>query len=568
MRIFNDFLACLLVIVFVPAISMGQKGVEGVQVAYVDPLEKVLKEQTYFPDQKAQAHVARGEVASFQFVFRNAAATTGLSTVVAPIALGGNTRVEAVVSYVGYVKNGRNTPSPSRDRISSASGWYPDPLLALPSKDIPAFDNQPVWISVPIPLGAVPGTYQASVVFTGKSGGKVFRIEKTIEIKVYPARISGQSLWVTNWWFANPDQLRQMNRGQEVPRYSDRYWEIIRVFARNMKAYRQNIAMISPLELTSFAKKEGVYTFDFSNFDKTVGIFREEGGIQRVEGGHLGARLEGWDSPFGLSVPVWSGEAYKLELLPLEDSRTRDFYKQFIPAFMAHLKERNWKDGYIQHIADEPIQSNIESYRQISAFLYPLLEGTPVIEANHASSLDGSIDVWVPQLNFLRDDFAFYQEQQRKGKEVWFYTCLAPQGNFANRFVELPLLQTRLLHWINYRFGITGYLHWGYNCWGCSPWNKDPYGDVSGIIEVSCNVLPGGDTHIVYPDYMRLNSSIRLEAMRDGICDYELLQMLGKKDPDFAKTLAGTVVAGFELYDGNVEAFRSRRIKMLEKLSD
>ena len=53
----------------------------------------------------------------------------------------------------------------------------------------------------------------------------------------------------------------------------------------------------------------------------------------------------------------------------------------------------------------------------------------------------------------------------------------------------------------------------------------------------SGNTLPGGDSWIVYPKNGKLYSSIRLEAMRDGIADYTLLQMLAQKEPDLAKEL-------------------------------
>lgn len=94
-----------------------------------------------------------------------------------------------------------------------------------------------------------------------------------------------------------------------------------------------------------------------------------------------------------------------------------------------------------------------------------------------------------------------------------------PRGNFANRYVTLPLIKTRLLHWINYKYDSPGYLHWGFNAWGA---NGDPFGDVSA----PANDWPGGDSHIVYPGYRKLYPSIRLAAMRDGIRDYDLLKWL------------------------------------------
>ena len=139
------------------------------------------------------------------------------------------------------------------------------------------------------------------------------------------------------------------------------------------------------------------------------------------------------------------------------------FHAWFLPKLVAHLRENGWLDIYLQHLADEPTQTNKESYRALAALLRKHAPELKIVEACHEKDLVGAMDVWVPQLNYLKDDFAHYQARQKAGEEVWFYTCVFPQGEYANRFIEQPLVKTRLLHWINFRYGITGYLHWGYN---------------------------------------------------------------------------------------------------------
>src|SRR5690606_1352327 len=79
----------------------------------------------------------------------------------------------------------------------------------------------------------------------------------------------------------------------------------------------------------------------------------------------------------------------------------------------------------------------------------------------------------------------------------WFYTCLWPKGNYANRFIDLPLIKTRLIHWINHKYAIDGYLHWGFN-W----WTEEPFAETTFINDTGGNLLPGGDSWIVYPGYL------------------------------------------------------------------
>ena len=119
-----------------------------------------------------------------------------------------------------------------------------------------------------------------------------------------------------------------------------------------------------------------------------------------------------------------------------------------------------------------------------------------------------------------------------------------------------------MIHWVNFRFGATGYLHWGFN-----QWKGDPYGETTFMNLESGNTLPGGDSWIVYPDKGKLYSSIRMEAMRDGITDYTLLKMLEKKNPELAKELCRQVVFNWALYDIDSDHFRMIRHQILEELS-
>ncbi len=121
---------------------------------------------------------------------------------------------------------------------------------------------------------------------------------------------------------------------------------------------------------------------------------------------------------------------------------------------------------------------------------------------------------------------------------------------------------TRLLHWINFRYGVTGYLHWGYNYW-----SSDAFRQVSVYAEGGALILPAGDSWIVYPGKDGPLDSIRYEAMRDGIVDHELLSRLAERDADATRRLAEKHVIDFNKYDSDVSTFRASRREMLELLS-
>ncbi len=536
---------------------------EQVMVTSVDPLVKVLRETSVFPSHEAVTDAARGEHASFQFAVRADMPIFDLQVEANALETSAGDALPAPkTGFVGYVRVSRSTPTPSRDRLRPPSGYYPDPILEVASIDIKANQSQPVWVTVRVPVEAGPGMYSGTLVIKGSLGNRQFSREEPYAVRVHNAQVDTTSLWVTNWFSLSPQRLGQMNDRVPVEPYTERYWELVRVIAAQMAEYHQNVALISPLRLAQYARAGDELEIDFSRFDQMVRIFEEEGVIGRIEGGHIGHRESTWSTPFVVHVPALDDEENDFVRVPITDDRARTFYSTFLPALVKHLRRQGWLDSYLQHLADEPIEANAASYAEIADFVHRWAPELAVIEAVHNRDLVGSIDVWVPQLDYLDQDFDFYTERMQEGQEVWFYTCLAPQGEYANRFVELPLIKTRILHWINYKYRIPGYLHWGYNFW-----RDAPFDETTGIITESGNVLPGGDAWIVYPGPGKLQSSIRLEAMRDGIVDYELLMKLEKLYPEEAAEMSRRVVYQFDRYDTSVEAFRQKRKRMLEMLS-
>ncbi len=535
-----------------------------IEFEFVDPLEKVLAEASFFKPAEALSEVVRGEHATLQYVVRPRESVTNLRVEVSQAVNGDAVLPHAKTGFVGYVKVGRTIWDYSRDRIVSASGYYPDPVLEQESIDVDFGNTQPVWISIPVPVDAEPGMYKGKVTITGKIGCRKFSIAKDYSVKVYPVTVEKTSLWVTNWFTGDTSRLKLLTGGRSIEYFSEEYLGLIRLLAKKMAEYRQNVALISPLYLSECVYRDGKWEIDFSQFDTIVNIFIEEKVIGRIEGGHIGGREGDWNSQFVVSVPDGTGgQLKKFDRLRMSDPRANEFYTAFFTSLSAHLKEKGWDSIYMQHIADEPTEQNFKTYIEIAGFVKNIAPGLPLIEACHSKNLGGVLDVWVPQLDFMDQDYEFYNEQNKSGKEAWFYTCLSPKGEYVNRFIELPLLRTRYMHWVNYKYEIPGYLHWGLNYW-----NRNPFNEQTGIQYEGGNILPGGDSWIIYPGDGKILSSIRYDAMRDGIVDYELLKMLEKKDPDKAGEIADRIIFRFDRYDNNIEAFRNHRRMLMELLSE
>ena len=532
---------------------------DAVRCVQVDALEKVFTEELYFVENADTAAVAKGEMATFQFVVRSGWPISDLRIEAGNLSNGDRQIAATLKAFVGYIRAGNHASTPSRDAVFPVSDYYPDCLQEAETMDVPAMKNQPVWVNFAIPCDAADGNYSAPLVLTGKVKGKSFRIAKQVNVKVYPVTLPEQTLWVTNWFTWNG--FSKMNDDRPIEKFSDRWWELLKELAHTMRDHGQNTYICwywnGLIDIECTGKQ---YTFDFTNFDKFVELFIREGGLKRIEGGHLAGRFShdtNWTLDHAISMPIIGEKPFDIDMKPFDNDTTQLFLSQFLTSLYKHLESKGWKDMYMQHIADEPTDGSAPSYIRIAKFVKKHMPGIEIIDAVMSHKLANTVDVWVPIFDQYHRDYSFYCERQAAGDEIWYYTCCGPQGNYANRFMEQPLVQTRYLHWINFRYGSTGYLHWGYNFWHMNKTN-----------DAAVNDWPAGDSWIVYPTAGKVFSSIRLEAMRDGIADYELLKLLEKKAPEKAKKLAGEIIRDFDRYNSNVRAFRLTRLKLLELLSE
>jgi len=549
------------VVIAMPIVAHAEMS-RAMTVTSVDPLVKVLRSDTNWPACRAEAESPRGGHATLQFVVRAPADLRGLHASVQfrDAALTAATSVR----FVGYAHVKDSYSGASSDVIKSPDKWYPDPLLEDATVDVPANQAQAVWITVAVPSNQPPGRAQGVLKVEAQMNGKPVRLEEKFRLEVSPVVLTGPKLHVVNWWNYSPDNLARLT-GYPVKEFSGEYWAAIEQFARMQADYGQDTIFVSPIHLTRISKADDKFQFDFSNFDRMVEIFRQAGVNGRITGEHLGGRAADPDwgaAPFILHVPPEAGA----QSSALTDTNVIAFYSAFLPALRDHLQAKGWLGIYLQHIADEPTAANARSYHALCDFVREHGRGLKFIDAVHSpDSLTPEHGVAVPQLDIWHANHAAFDRYAAAGGEVWFYTCMYPRGSYANRFIEQPLILTRLLHWLNARYHAAGYLHWGYNQWQIGGTNS-PFEETQYPISEGGSVMPGGDCWIVYPKNGRLLASIRLEAMRDGLEDWQLLQLLKQKNPGLAERLMNETVLDFDHYDTDINHLRTRRHEMLDAL--
>ncbi|MDW8105046.1 MAG: DUF4091 domain-containing protein [Armatimonadota bacterium] len=409
-------------------------------------------------------------------------------------------------AFVEYHRVGKNsTATPEEELLRKAPADFPDGLLEERSIELLAGQNQPVYVQWRVPTNAPAGEYRGHVTVQLQQGQLEIPVRLTVYDFTFPKR---PRLKVTVWM--NDGELANKHGVQYL---SEEFWQLLARTARLMREYHHH-TWVPWGTNKAIRGKDGKLRFDFSVLDRWIQTYLDAG-FEFIELQHVGGREHGqWEDKNFVAYPLrCENEATgQTEWIPVEE---------WLPALQEHLRQKGWLERCLLHVADEPIEVNVESWKQLSERVKRLAPDLRRLDAIHVPNLEGYLEVWVPQLNFLEQWFPQFQRVQSRGVELWFYVAWLPQGKYPNRLLDYPLVKTRVLHWLNHLTDTTGFLHWGYNFWG-QPIDEQ---------------LAPGDNWIVYPGKDAPRSSLRYEAMREGIEDHEYLCLLEEAAAQTAKRL-------------------------------
>ena len=557
-----------------------------------DPLEKVIPRVEY-PDRKDTVCVARGETATLQVIIHADKGASGMMPRVRRFARSGSEglAVEPGFWWVRKTKCTRHWDEweggPADDEINADFDLYPDCLMPLGKWDVTVEpgDRTCLWVEFDIPRDLEPGLYEGELEVSGTDVA-AFTATKKFYVQVYGATLpEKQGLTVINWVH---EDLRMMNGGRYTDH--DRVYELLEnAIIPFMNRYGQNCYQFMFANRgnigrawTEYDEKAGryrwVYDFDYS-FGKEFELFlracpqlamvhglniiagREDAGYVMLgyKLGEDGKPLLGSDGQMDWGYYTLDGTREEPAVAMYMD----DYFGQFQAWLESHKTAdgRTWLEMFAQTLQDEPGDAQAPAYNQLARYFKHAAPKIKTLEPIGTRLIDDTLlDYPCPTIAHLTDIPA-------RGNQVqWTYTCMGPQGNYANRFIRLPLIKTRILHWINYRYNAVGYLHWGLCYWyGCP--NGNPYEDAYDISRQYKGSFIGGDMFIVYPGDGELYPSVRLCAMRDGIRDYDLLRMIEARSKADADAFCQRFVVDNATYDTDINHFRQLRREMLEYLS-
>ena len=491
-------------------------------VTPVSSLQKVLADDVTVPSAGA-AHLdaCRNEWESLQLVVRAtqhrsvriSAAHTGLK------GAGGVILPEQVsISAVGFV--------PAVNHLARAEGkrLWPD-IIGPPLQvrgpgtldevipvEVPPTTAQPLWVSVHVPADTPPGEY-AGEVRLSEGGGEpvVVPLSVTVHRPVLPDPTRfhfGLDLW------QSPESIADRYR---CDRWSEKHWELLRPYLQDLAAHGQRLVTVGRGMIEWRRNEAGQLAFDYTVLDRYVKLCREMG----IDGGieYLGMFNSGGDTTTSWVAADGSGQSVTANP---GDKPFDEAWSAFLADFAQHLAANGWLENVFLCPADEPRDSpglpTLQRFRRCAELVHA---ASPQFRTTAALDSRASAEKLAPVLDRmvlkLRDDVysrPLIARKRAAGCRVEAYVCCHPDR--PNTFITSPNLDTRVIPWLLFREGLGGLLRWSYERWPADP-SGQPEGD---------GQLPPGDLFLVYPGPEGPYPSPRWQILRDGIEDFECLQIL------------------------------------------
>jgi len=393
-------------------------------------------------------------------------------------------------------------------------GWRPDVLLTNAPFDIP--DDRlarSVWITVHTAADTPAGDYSGTVTVSAAGAEPA---ELPVKVTVWNFAVPRKCNLPTQFNF-RPNQVATYYFGKNI-RYE--YWKrftapMYHEFVKFLLRYRiavhpyddfegQSKSAIGYLGETRSKPTEKdfseVLELDFTNYDRHMQLLLDHGQDLLYAGCWLRGTIE----------------------------QRGAYWKSYLPKMYQHLKEKGWDEKAIVYGYDEVPPDEVpivKSHYALIKELAPTLRY--LLTYHHPESAPGAddpayADIWVPHGGLYSQKLA--AQRARYGQAAWRY--IVPGFE-----IYRPTTDYRSIFWSLWRDRCGGFLYFctAFWHWSPSPADFNPDGSPRKTFLPKKNDQTG-IYHLCYPAGAApqdgLNASIRLEAIRDGLEDWEYLNML------------------------------------------
>ncbi len=504
----------------------------GLKAEQISNAEKIRSIREYGRQELLKQQLLRGEQFSYQIVLYSETACTLKVSLESPLKeyIRLYAVKNAVMDYPGK-------PSWDDDYIAEEPGLMPDILVPLQEQNgllEMAGTAASLWVEVNVPETGVLGEYPITVSFD-TAGLIEYREEytavKTMQVEIMPQKVPEQKTIFTQWF--HTDCIASVH---QVAIYSEEHWKLIDRYIKLAAELGINMILtpiITPpldvnkgvcrpcTQLVRIVKNGAGYEFDFTLLHRWISLCRKNG-IRYFEMSHLFSQ---WGLEYTPNILIMENgkEEYRFGWhVKARDDSYREFLTQFLTELIRFLEAEGIKEQTYFHLSDEPHEDHLENYRYAYELVKPLIGDCVIMDA--ISSIDfyrsGLMHCPVTATDVMEP---FLKE---KAEHQWAYYCCSQAAYVGNRFLSMPSYRNRILGVQIYKYGLEGFLHWGYNFY----YSQRSLYEVNPYITTSADMsFPSGDSFTVYPSKDGAYPSTRGKVFKEALQDIEIFRMLEEK---------------------------------------
>ena len=413
-------------------------------------------------------------------------------------------------------------------------GLFPDVLFPIENNRvlIKRQNYYALWITVDLPKDTDAGDYEIKIKL--KKDGETIS-ENIFGLHVINAVLPEQRLIYAQWFHSD-----SIANYYKIPVFCEKFWALVESFIKAAVHTGVNM-LLTPVftppldteiggerltvQLVDVKLENGKYSFGFDRFIRWVRL-AQKCGIKYFEISHLFSQ---WGAKYTPKIVAEVNGSQK-RIFGWETSADSIEYAEFLSAFIPQLikviRSLGIEKSTFFHISDEPNEDQIESYSMAKRTVAPLLEDFPIIDAlsDYSFYESGIINNPIPCTNDIESFI------EKGFPHPWTYYCCGQGGKLSNRFFGMPLSTTRIIGFQLFKYGIEGFLQWGFNFYNSqySLRSIDPF-----AVTDADSAFPSGDSFTVYPGKSGAIESVRSEVLFQALQDMRALTLLcdriGKK---------------------------------------
>ncbi|MFB3778132.1 MAG: glycoside hydrolase domain-containing protein [Bryobacteraceae bacterium] len=189
---------------------------------------------------------------------------------------------------------------------------------------------------------------------------------------------------------------------------------------------------------------------------------------------------------------------------------------------------------------------------------------TPALLDDGSGTGRSAVDIWVMLPVVYDRSLQTVLQAQKKGDEIWSYNALVQDSYSPKWLIDFDPINFRIQPgFISQSLNLTGLLYWRVDLWGPDPWNVVNTGQFQQYPGEGMLVYPGAPLGA-----QGVAPSMRLKWLRDGVEDYDYIQLLKQAGlGNQALEIAARVGRNWSSWTHDPQALQNARRELGEMLS-